>query len=122
MLCGQPRKLLRSSSGAKSFRDSHVPASSPTTSIPACASGSAATPPAAPRPTITTSVSLSLVAIVVISGLGEFVLVGRLVDLLQRLRLQALLIRRADHRADARIVDEIPADVVRVAAVKRIAE
>src|SRR6202043_1174202 len=34
-----------------------------TTSRPACASGSAATPPAAPRPMITTSVSLSLIAI-----------------------------------------------------------
>src|SRR5580765_4849983 len=52
--------LLRISSGAKSRRVSHVPASSPTTSRPACVSGSTATPPAAPRPMTTTSVGLSL--------------------------------------------------------------
>ena len=38
--CGQPRKLLRSSSGAKSRGVSRVPASRPMTLRPACASGS----------------------------------------------------------------------------------
>ena len=60
---GQSRTLLRISSGAKSFFDSQVPASRPTTSMPACANGSTATPPAAPRPTTTTSVGFSLIAI-----------------------------------------------------------
>src|SRR5205085_7022107 len=60
--CGQPRKLLRNSSGAKSRGVSHVPASRQVTSSPACASGSAATPPTAPSPTMTTSVFLRLVA------------------------------------------------------------
>src|SRR5262245_10552998 len=62
--CGQPRKLLRSSSGAKSRGVSQVPASSPITSRPARASGSAATPPTAPNPTMTTSVFLRLMAMI----------------------------------------------------------
>src|SRR6267378_6897729 len=102
--------------------------------MPACASGSAATPPAAPTPTMTTSVSLSLVAMVVsfskargappppLAVFDEVVFVRRLVIRLQRLRLEAFLIRRRHHRADARIGDQIPADEVRVAAVVRIAE
>src|SRR4029453_13545738 len=60
--CGQPRKLLRSSSGAKSRGESQLPASSPTTSSPARASGSAATPPTAPSPTMTTAVFLRAMA------------------------------------------------------------
>src|SRR6516164_10829525 len=62
--CGQPRKLLRNSSGAKSRGVSQEPASSPTTSSPARASGNAATPPTAPSPTITTSVFLRSMAMV----------------------------------------------------------
>src|SRR5215475_4145466 len=62
--CGQPRKLLRSSSGAKSRGVSQAPASSPITSRPARVSGSAATPPTAPRPTMTTSVFLRLMAMI----------------------------------------------------------
>src|SRR5215468_9731644 len=62
--CGQPRKLLRSSSGAKSRGESQVPASRPMTSAPARASGKAATPPTAPSPTMTTSVFLRSMAMV----------------------------------------------------------
>src|SRR5262245_15358807 len=141
--CGQPRKLLRSSSGAKSRRVSQVPASRPITSRPACASGSAATPPAAPSPMMTTSMSLSRVAMshpclpVRIEGaevrrtalagarrrLGErIVVVRRLVIRLQLTLLEPLLIDGGDHGAHAGITDEIPADEVRVAAVVRIAE
>src|SRR5262245_56043884 len=97
-------------------------------SSPACASGSAATPPTAPRPTMTTSTSLSLVAmahfrhrrvvggrfhehVVVVGGL----MVGR------QLRTQSLLLGRHD-RAHARIREQVPADEVGVAAVKRIAK
>src|SRR2546425_3318333 len=43
--CGQPRKLLRSSSGAKSRPVSQSPASRPITSSPARANGKTATPP-----------------------------------------------------------------------------
>src|SRR5204863_9523215 len=43
-------------------RSSDLPASRPITSIPACANGRHATPPAAPSPTITTLVFLSVVA------------------------------------------------------------
>src|SRR5262247_1788197 len=97
--------------------------------MPACASGRAATPPAAPSPMMTTSVSFSLVAIWLprraaapLAVFREVVVVRRLVIRLHRLRLEALLIGGADHRADARIVDEIPADEVGVAAVGGIAE
>src|SRR5215510_2422400 len=82
--CGQPRKLLRSSSGAKSRGVSQLPASRPTTSRPARASGSAATPPTAPRPTMTTSVFLRLMAMIA-SLAAPFdrkrhVVIGRLAD------------------------------------------
>src|SRR5882672_6118380 len=76
--CGQPRKLLRSSSGAKSRGESHVPASRPTTSRPARASGSAATPPTAPRPTMTTSVFLRSMAMVATFFREHRFVVGRL--------------------------------------------
>src|SRR5690349_19954318 len=62
--CGQPRKLFRSSSGAKSRGVSQPPASSPTISRPARANGIAATPPTAPMPTMTTSVFLRLMAMI----------------------------------------------------------
>src|SRR6185295_1981980 len=126
--CGQSRTLLRSSSGAKSFFDSHVPASRAMTSMPACAIGSAATPPVAPRPMITTSVSLSRVAMDVLEiimaprrGLVEHrVVVRRLVIGLER--DAHLLLVGGDDRPHAGIAEEIPADEVVVAAVERIAE
>src|SRR6185436_8111238 len=106
------------------------------TSRPACASGSAAMPPAAPRPMITTSVSLSLVAIrlrpfpvqasarhVLRRRFGERVGVVRGFAIrLELALLELLLFGGAHHRANAWVGDEIPADEVRVAAVVRIAE
>src|SRR5580765_7717248 len=109
-------------------------------SRPAWAMGSAATPPAAPRPMMTTSVSLSRVAMIsafapafariehvalrrgkLCSGLGEHrVVVRRLVIRLQRDADPLVVLR--DDRADAGIPDEIPADEIRVSAVERIAE
>src|SRR3977135_2388811 len=74
--CGQPRKLLRSSSGAKSRGESHVPASSPTTSRPARTSGRAATPPTAPRPTMTTAVFLRLAMVAALLCEHRFVVGG----------------------------------------------
>src|SRR5438445_6112828 len=108
------------------------------TSSPGCASGSAATPPAAPSPMMTTSVSFSLVAIrhssfrldasagrvfVILARLGERLVVVRgLVIRLQIVFLEPLLIGGGDIRPHPRISDQIPADEVRVAAVVRIAE
>src|SRR5450759_5659508 len=91
------------------------------TSRPACASGSAATPPAAPRPMMTTSVSFNLV----LTGprfRERLVVVRRFVVRLQIVLFELLLIRTGHHRPDARVADEIPADEVRVAAVVGIAE
>src|ERR1700704_5097643 len=118
--CGQPRKLLRSSSGAKSRGVSQAPASSPTTSSPARASGSAATPPTAPRPTMTTSVFLRLMAMAAPVDRERHVVIGRLANGFGPHR-HALVIG-AHRQADAGIADEIPADEVGVAAVVRIAE
>src|SRR5215510_6607159 len=111
--CGQPRKLLRSSSGAKSRAVSQLPASSPITASPARASGSAATPPTAPSPTMTTSVFLRSMAmaasLLARAGHGERrVGVGRLPHRL-RPRAHALLLG-GDGEADAWIADQIPAD------------
>src|SRR5690349_1229136 len=121
--CGQPRKLLRNSSGAKSRGPRRVPASRPTTSKPAAASGSTATPPAPPKPTTTTSARSSLVAIALSRGrvLVELrVIVGGAERGLE-LGVHALLFGR--HRqAQTRIADELPADEVLIAAVARIAE
>src|SRR6185503_14007244 len=121
--CGQPRKLLRTSSGAKSRGPKRVPASRPTTFKPAAASGSTATPPAPPRPTTTTSARSSLVAIALTRArvLVELcVVVSRALERLE-LRVHALLLR--SHReAQARIADELPADEVLIAAVVRVAE
>src|SRR5215831_6971058 len=118
--CGQPRKLLRSSSGAKSRGESQVPASSPMTSRPARASGSAATPPAAPSPAMTTSVFLRSVAMAASLHAEGRVRIGGLTDGLGP-RRHALLLG-GDHHADAGIPDQIPADEVGVAAVIGIAE
>src|SRR5439155_27091889 len=107
---------------------SHVPASRPITSRPARASGNAATPPAAPRPMMTTSVSLSLVAMMrIVSGgrarrrLGEHLVVVRGLVVPCRAWSEPLVVRR-DDGADAGIANEIPADEGGVATVKGIAE
>src|SRR5216684_1986596 len=122
--------LNRISSGAKSRCVSHVPASSPTTLRPACASGSTPTPPTAPRPTTTTSVSLSLVAMgrLIVNVQAHRRLVehlrivrGAMVGL-QLIVLERRLIGRGHLRADAWISDQVPPDEVRVAAVVRVAE
>src|SRR5215475_4586373 len=118
--CGQPRTLLRNSSGAKSRGVSQVPASSPTTSRPARASGSAATPPTAPRPTMTTSVFLRLMAMAAPLDREGHVVIGRLANRF-RSRRHALVVG-AHRQADAGIADEIPTNEVGVATVVRIAE
>src|SRR5262245_23258635 len=118
--CGQPRSLLRSSSGAKSRGVSQLPASSPTTSSPARASGSAATPPTAPKPTMTTSVFLRLMAMAAPFDRERHVVIGRLANRLGSHR-HALVVG-AHRQPDAGIADEIPADEVGVAAVIGIAE
>src|SRR5204862_15693 len=87
---------------------------------PACASGSAATPPAAPSPMMTTSVSLSLV---VTGRLRERLVVVRGAMIrFQLLVLERLLVGGGDHRPHTRIADQIPADEIGVAAIVRIAE
>src|SRR5690348_16187587 len=121
--CGQPRKLLRSSSGAKSRGPKRVPASRPTTSRPPAASGSTATPPAPPKPTTTTSVRSSLVAIALTRRrvLVELrTVIGGIAQRLE-LRIHALLLGRHG-QAQPRIADELPADEVLIAAVVRVAE
>src|SRR5262249_49945746 len=105
---------------AKSRGVSQVPASSPTTSSPARASGSAATPPTAPRPTMTTSVFLRLMAMAAPFYRERHVVIGRLANRLGSHR-HALVVG-AHRQADAGIADEIPADKVGVATVIGIAE
>src|SRR4029079_10004542 len=108
--------------------DSQVPASIPITSRPARGSGSAATPPTAPSPTMTTSVFLrsmamaaSLASAVHRAFHGEAgVGIGR-GPLGLGTRLHALLVGGA-RRPDAGIADQVPADEVGVAAVIGIAE
>src|SRR5436309_9381811 len=141
---GQPRRLFRSSSGAKSRLVSHVPASSPTTLRPPCVRGSTATPPTAPMPTTTTSVSLSLVAMKLASltvevtrrhlaviawlthasaGFGERVEIVRgLVIRPQAVCLESLLVGGRHHRAHAGVPDQIPPDEVHVPPVVGIAK
>src|SRR5215472_11172926 len=58
-----PRTLLCSSSGRNVRGSIQVPASSPATFSPARASGSTATPPAAPSPITETSTGFRLIAI-----------------------------------------------------------
>src|SRR5262245_17515297 len=118
--CGQPRKLLRSSSGAKSRGESHPPASRPITSSPAWASGRAATPPTAPSPTMTTSVLLRFVAMTA-SFLGEHLEVVCRPAIGRRLHAHALVVL-GDRHAEPGAADEIPADEVRIPAIIRIAE
>src|SRR5262245_13052103 len=130
MAIGQSRTLLRISSGAKSRRVSTFPASMPTTCSPPCASGSTATPPAAPRPMTTMSVSGCLVAMLVL--LVRVGARGRLVEAVEVVRgamirsqlvfLHLLLIGWRDHGPHARIPEQIPAHEVHVAAVVRVAE
>src|SRR5262249_8240969 len=122
--------LNRSSSGAKSRFVSQFPASSPTTLIPAWAIGSTATPPTAPRPTTTPSVSFNLVRMGPVSmlleaggGFGEHLaIVGGSMIRLQLLTLQHLLVSGRHRCANSWIPNQVPADEVRVAAVVRIAE
>src|SRR6266508_768025 len=104
--CGQARKLLRISSGAKSFAASHVPASRPTTSRPACANGSAATPPTAPMPMMTTSVGFRLVAIHGLRFREHEVVVRRLV--IPRCRRRHVLLGSCHIEAHARVANQIP--------------
>src|SRR5262245_13946528 len=108
--CGQPRKLLRSSSGAKSRGVSHVPASRPSR-----ASGSAATPPTAPRPMMTTSVFLRSMAMAATFHREHWIVVSGLPDQLCA-HAHALLVL-GDRQTDAGVADQIPADEIRVAAV-----
>src|SRR5262245_1619306 len=100
----------------------------PITSRPACASGSAATPPPAPSPTMTTSVPLSLVAMMSTrrlagarGGFREHLVVVRRLVIRRRLGAHPLIVG-ADQRAHARIADQIPAGEAGVAAVEGIAE
>src|SRR5215467_7065388 len=118
--CGQPRKLLRSSSGAKSRGESHPPASRPITSSPAWASGRAATPPTAPSPTITTSVFLRFVAIAA-SFLREHLEVVRRPAIGRRLHAHALVVL-GDRQTNPRVADQVPANEVCVTTIVRIAE
>src|SRR5262245_15152054 len=118
--CGQPRKLLRSSSGAKSRGESHPPASRPITSSPAWASGRAATPPTAPSPTMTTSVLLRFVAMTA-SFLREHLEVVCRLAIGCRLHAHTLVVL-GDRHADPGVAEQVPADEVRVPAIVWIAE
>src|SRR5256885_1187650 len=96
---------FRISSDGKSRNESRGPASRPTTSSPARASGRDAIPPAAPRPTMTTSVFFSLTAISASrADLEDLVVGGRLVRL--RDGDVELLLPRRHRELDAREVDE----------------
>src|SRR5215471_18068344 len=117
--CGQPRKLLRNSSGAKSRGVSQEPASNPITSSPARASGSAATPPTAPSPMMTTSVFLRSMAMGAAFHGEHRVLVCRFAYGLRRFHALFVL---ADRHAQAGKTDQVPADEIGVAAVIGIAE
>src|SRR6185436_12581379 len=100
------------------------------TSSPACASGSAATPPTAPRPMITTSVfgrSLGIVPTLVIDARARGPLAGEhrvVVGGLVRGRRPSTepLVVRGHRNAHARIADEVPSGEVHIAAVVRVAE
>src|SRR5690606_2933612 len=127
--CGQSRRLLRTSSGAKSRVENHPPASRPITLSPALTSGNTATPPTAPSPITTTSVLGSSVAMVTslgnggriyrILGIGRHV-IGRLPAGRQASALADFFRRRDD--AHTGIANKIPADEVAIATVVGIAE
>src|SRR4029450_12303405 len=113
----------------KSAFVSHVPASRPTMSSPAWTRGSAATPPTAPRPTMTTSVSFSLVAMLHLDVFGidggrclrEHLVVVRAFVVAPEVGAEPLLVR-TDARPDTRVANQIPANEVGVASVIRVAE
>src|SRR6185295_338980 len=91
--------------------------------------GSAATPPTAPRPTMTTSVSFNLVAMLRLDVFGiearrclrEHLVVVRAFVIGRDVSAEPLLVR-ADARPDTRVADQIPSDEVGVSSVIRIAE
>src|SRR5688572_17034080 len=120
------RMSLRISSDGKSRFVRRWPASNPTTSRPAAARGSAATPPPAPSPTMTTSACLSRLAMSASSRLVLLLeaeqrkvgrrLVSRPHDCVERLLL------RLEVQLDAGEAEQVPADELLVAAVERVAE
>src|SRR3954451_13591609 len=117
----QPRMSLRISSDGKSRNETRGPASSPTIWSPARARGSAAVPPAAPSPTMTTSVFLSLVAMSASVGdLEDGVVGGRLV---RRLHPRPDPLLDGGHgQLDSGELDQVPPDEVGVATVVGVAE
>src|SRR5688572_3112214 len=120
------RMSLRISSDGKSRFVRRWPASSPTTSRPAEARGSAATPPPAPSPTMTTSACLSRLAMSASSRLVLLLeaeerevrrgLVRRPHDRVERLLLWL------EVQPDAGEAEQVPADEVVVPSVERVAE
>src|SRR5690554_6695028 len=127
--CGQSRRLLRTSSGAKSRVENQPPASRPITLRPALTSGSTATPPTAPSPITTTSVLGSSVAMITslcdssriyrILGVSRHV-IGGLPAGGQPPALADFF--RTGDDAHTGVADQVPADEVAVATVVGIAE
>src|SRR5579883_570673 len=108
----RPRTLLCSSSGLKLCGSIQVPASIPAIFKPARASGSTATPPAAPRPITATSTGFRLMAIVRPQSRPA-------------VRLDCdfhLLVFGRDGNARPGIADHLPAAEVGISAVVGIAE
>src|SRR5258708_5054829 len=87
----------------------------PITSRPARARGRAATPPAAPNPTITTSVFLRLVAMIAAAARKHRVVIGGFQNWLG-FGVHALIVRGHAH-ANAGIADQFPTDEVRIPTV-----
>src|SRR5579863_4115628 len=85
----------------------------PATLSPARASGSTATPPAAPNPTTATSTGLRLMATMFCSPRRPMIRLGRSVHLLHI---------RGGCETRSGILDQIPSSEILVAAVVRIAE
>src|SRR5687768_13307691 len=118
----QLRMSLRISSAWKSRTEKRPPASSATTSSPACASGRTAVPPPAPRPMTTTSAPFLLV--LTVASLPSALEQGEV-----RRRLVRrddghvhLLLGRGEAQLHAREADQVPADEVLVPAVDGIPE
>ena len=109
----QLRMSLRISSAWKSRTEKRPPASSATTSRPACARGSTAVPPPAPRPMTTTSVPFLLVLIVASlpAALEQWVVRGRLVR--RHDGDVELLLRGTEAELDAGETEQVPADEIR---------